>query len=115
MNQDDIRKLQDFIKGELRPLKDLVEIVKRRVDTQEVFADTISHNVKIIKEQQSVMNQKLDAHTEALVTIEATITAYGDMYKINNSNSKKLEKRLEVLEDKADINPPPELTLADLQ
>lgn len=50
----------------------------------------------------------------SVATIEQTNKIYGDMYKVNNSGAKKLEKRLEVLEDKSGVTPPPELTLIDL-
>lgn len=76
---------------------------------------------KLIEEALNPIKQTLREHTETLqslqasaITIEKEIKAYTDMYKINNSNSKKLEQRIEVLENKADVIPPPELTLADV-
>lgn len=124
MNQDDLlKKLQKLIKEELRSIRDMVELTKKKVDSQELFLHTTSENVRFIKEQQSIINEKLDEHTRILedqvlpsvVTIETEIKAYGDMYKINNSNARKLEKRIEVLEGKSDITPPSELTLIDIQ
>lgn len=73
-----------------------------------------SAQINMMRDQLSVINEKLDSHTASLINIESTLTAYGDMYTINNSNSKKLEKRIEVLEDNSDIIPPPEFTLADV-
>lgn len=51
----------------------------------------------------------------SVVTIEQNIKTYSDMYKMNNDNAKKLEKRVEILEDQASIVPPPELTLAEVK
>ena len=59
------------------------------------------------------INKKLDQHTGALINIEDTIKMYGDMYQINNDNAKKLEKRIDVLEDKGRVVAPPELRLAN--
>lgn len=57
---------------------------------------------------------KLENHSAALISIESKLDAYGDMYKINDSNVRKVEKRLETLEENADITPPSEFVLADV-
>ena len=36
------------------------------------------------------------------------------MYKINDSNIRKMEKRVETLEENTGIKPPPEFALADV-
>lgn len=69
---------------------------------------------KLLDEALESIKQKQDSHSAALISIEGKLDAYGDMYKINDSNVRKVEKRLETLEDKANITPPPELTLADV-
>lgn len=122
MTDEDLKKIRELIKEELRSTKDLVEMIKKKTDSQEFFVSAAAENVRRIKEQQSLMNEKLDEikevidqHTGALVTIENTIKIYGDMYKLNNDNMKRLEKRLETLEDHVGIKPPPELTLAEVQ
>lgn len=57
----------------------------------------------------------LETLKSSVLTIETTNTVYGDMYKINDDNSRKLEKRIEALEENADIEAPPELTLLKVQ
>lgn len=81
------------LKDELRPLKDLLEIVKDKVDKMETFQNVTMQQVRGIKDQQSVINSKLDemretldAHTGSLMTIEKELKGYADMYKINDSN-----------------------------
>ncbi len=110
------------VKNQLRDIKDLVELTKRQVDAQQLYIRTTSENVRMLREQQSLMNEKLDSmdkqlnqHTEALVTIEDTIGAYGDMYKLNNDNAKKLERRVETLEDHAGIQSSPDLILSEVR
>src|SRR3989338_4849323 len=133
MNQDDFKKLLDEA---LKPLKEgrdelrqdlqevkhtqgqLAEDLKEVKDTQGQLAedlkevkDTQGQLAEDLKEVKDTQERQL---LPSVVTIETTIKAYGDMYKINNSNSKKLEKRIEVLEDKSGIAPPPEFTLTDV-
>lgn len=72
MTNEDLAKLLKDIKQEIRGVKDLVEVIKKKVDSNDLFISAIAANVRSIKEQQSVINEKLDQHTEALVTIERT-------------------------------------------
>lgn len=60
------------------------------------------------------IRETLDAHTGSLITIEGELKAYADMYKINDSNIRRVEKRLEILEGDAGIEVPPELKLEPL-
>lgn len=57
------------------------------------------------------LNKRLDANTAAVIELEKTVKGYGDMYKINDSNIRKMEKRLETLEKDAGVAVPPELQL----
>jgi len=135
---NDPKTLQD----ELQPLKELLEIVKDKIDKMEAFQNVTMQQTRDIKDQQSVMNRKLDgiekrlggveeqlndpdtgleainrrldAHTGAVIELEKTIKGYADMYKINDSNIRRMEKRLETLEEDAGVDVPPELQLAPL-
>lgn len=123
------------LKDELRPLKDLLEIVKDKVDKMETFQNVTMQQVRDIKAQQSVMNGKLDniekrlddpdsgleainrrldANTAAVMGLESTVKGYADMYKINDSNIRRMEKRLEPLEEEVGIDVAPELKLVPL-
>lgn len=70
----------------------------------------VSHS-KTLKAQAAT----LEILKSSVLTIETTNAVYGDMYKINDDNSRKLEKRIGVLEDNAGIEAPPELTLLKVQ
>ncbi len=109
------------LKDELRPLKDLLEIIKNKVDRMETFQNVTMQQVRDIKDQQSVMNgkldnmdEKLDSNTEAIVILESTITGYADMYKVNDSNIRRMEKRLEPVEKNTGIEVPAEFLLEPL-
>lgn len=112
---------KNSLKDELRPLKDLLEIVKDKVARAETFQNVTMQQVRDIKDQQSVMNGKLDevqetldAHTGSLITIEKELKGYADMYKINDSNIRRMEKRLETLEEDAGVDVMPALKLEPL-
>lgn len=61
-----------------------------------------------------ILNDRMDANTAAVVKLESTVNGYGDMYKINDSNIRKMEKRLETVEEDAGIEVPPEFHLEPL-
>lgn len=69
---------------------------------------------KLLDEALEPIKQKQESHSAVLVSIESKLNAYGDMYKINDSNVRKVEKRLETLEENASITPPTEFILADV-
>ena len=124
-----VKIIQKAVKDEVRPLKDQVEIIKSKVNSLSLFQSATSDHTRTIKEQQSLMNEKLDTLQEDLskvkeiqdtriypsvVHTENTVQAFGDAYKINNDNARKLEKRVIKLEAHAKIKPPEDLLLADI-
>lgn len=132
MNDEDLKKIQKLIKDEIRPVKDIVEVTKKKVDSQEVPLHLSTINDRAIKEQQSIMNEKLDdiksrlddpdmglqrindrsdSHTASLMTIEQEIGIYKEMSQVNGDNIQKLNRRLNTAEEELSINTPPELVL----
>lgn len=109
MNDDDLKKLRELIKEEIRPIKDIVEMTKKEVDSQEIFLHSTTENVRTIKEQQSIMNSKLDSHSASLIDIESKLDSYADSYKINQHNIERLDTRLSVVEETLSIAPPEDL------
>lgn len=91
MNDSDFKKLRELIKEEIRLVKEIVEVIKKKVDNQEFHIDVTSGNVRSMKEQQSVMNEKLDSHSASLVSIESKLDGYADAYKINKGNIERLD------------------------
>lgn len=88
--------------------------VNKRLDHVESGLVAINKGLDDPENGLTAINRRLEANTGSLVTIERDIKAYGDMYKINNSNAKKLEKRVGDLEENAGIIPPPEFVLAEV-
>lgn len=132
MSKEDAKKLEDLLKGAIRPLKELIEALKSKVDHQELYLVATSSNVKSIKEQQSVINEKLDAQGRKLdilwdqvekVTMDledvkenqelhtATLKRIETKVEGNNDDIRKVNKRLIKAEDRLGIVPPPELTI----
>ena len=116
-------------------IKELLEIIKHKIDMLESSRMGQSATISLMKDQLSMMNKKFDemmdrlddpetglkriyeqlmANTGSLVTIEGKINVYDDMYQMNNDNVKKLDKRLDLLEEDAGVEVPPELQLADV-
>ncbi len=110
---------------------ELLEIIKHKVDSLDLRQTGQSATISLMKDQMSVMNKKmnilndpdtglqrvndrLDAHTSSLATIEQKIDIYDDMYQNNRDNIKKLDKRLDLLEEDNGVEVPPELQLIDV-
>lgn len=75
----------------------------------------IKKTLKSLSKTAKTQAETLETLKSSVFTIETTNAVYGDMYKINDDNSRKLEKRILVLEDNAGIEAPPELTLLKVQ
>lgn len=89
-----VKIIQKAIKDEVRPLKEQVEIVKSKISKLDLFQSANTANIRAVKEQQSVMNEKLDALQEvkeiledrvypSVVEIENTIKVYGERMLVN--------------------------------
>lgn len=132
MTDEDLKKIQKLIKDEIRSVKDIIEVTKKKVDSQEAPLYLSTINDRSIKEQQSIMNEKLDdiknrlddpdiglqrindrldANTASLMTIEQEIGVYKEMSQVNGDDIRKLSRRLDTVEEELSINPPPELVL----
>lgn len=102
MTGDEINKLTEIIKEGIRPVKDLVEMTKKRVDGQDLFLHTTAENVRRIKEQQSLMNEKIDGHSKVLEKhlkiLDKHSTTLDKHSKILDTNSTILEKQGEKLD-----------------
>ncbi len=77
--------------------------------------DSHTRELRSLSEKAKTQAETLSALKTSVLNIETTNNVYGDMYKINNDNAKKLEKRVITLEDNADIEPPPEQILLKVQ
>lgn len=67
----------------LLELKELLEIVKNKIDHMEIRQTSQSASISLVKDQLSVMNSKLDemsetldAHTGSLMTVEKELKGY---------------------------------------
>lgn len=109
MTDDDFKKLKQLVREELRPVKEIVELIKKKVDNQELHIDVTSHNTRVVKEQQSVINEKLDSHSAAFVNIEAKLDGFTDSYKINQHNIERVDTRLTTVEEELKVEVPEDL------
>lgn len=108
MTSDEIKKLKEIIHAEVRPVREMVEIVKRQVKSIDMGQTLSSGQLRSIREMQSVMNDKLDQHTEVLEShtaslgnLEQMIPAIGDIHEMVEDFRKEqrsLEARVDNLE-----------------
>ena len=133
MNQDSLfKKIEKLI----NPIRIDVGTLKSDVGTLKSDVGTLKSDIRIVKKVQNrqardiesiketqnshteILNshtETLETHTSSLLNIETTNEVYGDMYKINDDNIRKMEKRVENLEEDAGIEAPEELTLTKVQ
>lgn len=104
---------------DLRAIKELLEIVKHKVDMLDISRSGQSATLHLMKDQQSVMNKKmddmketLDSNTGSLVEIELKLDSYADSYKMNKHNIERLDTRLNTVEDELTIEPPEDLKVS---
>ncbi|OGY10060.1 MAG: hypothetical protein A2782_04065 [Candidatus Blackburnbacteria bacterium RIFCSPHIGHO2_01_FULL_43_15b] len=98
MDKDELKKL----------LEEALKPIKKTLDGHTAILNSHTKTLKSLIE-------KVDVLESSVVSMETTISVYGDMYKMNGDNARKLEKRIKVLEDNSGIEPPSELTLLDVQ
>lgn len=94
---------------DLIQIKELLEIVIKKVEKLELFQNVTAGQLRIIKDQLSVINSKIDTHSASLANIESSIEAYSDMYKINQVNIERVDTRVSTIENNLDITPPEDL------
>lgn len=77
MTEEEFRKI---IKEEIRPVKEMIEVVKKKTDALDFSVGALDRVVRFTKDQQSVMNEKLDnlseksdSHSVSLMKIEANL------------------------------------------
>lgn len=114
----------------LTQIKELLEIVKHKVDLTESHRSVQEATIYLMKDQLSVMNKKLDgiqesvelldartgkmqlsldANTASLVEIEKTLGGYKESYQQNQRNIERLDIRLNTAEEELAIEPPEDL------
>ncbi len=92
-------------------LIEAVEILTDKVKTLHLYLRTTSSQIEYVKDQQSVINNKLnevqetqETHTGSLIGIEDTIKWYDTMYGLNEEHIQRLQKRIEKTESQLNIN-----------
>ena len=110
MTEEEFRKI---IKEEIRPVKEMVEVVKKQVKDIQLITDVTFDIVKADKEQMSVMNEKLDtlseksdSHSVSLMQIESSIKIYDEIYKDNKRDLKNLKDRTSKIESRLNLPTP---------
>lgn len=108
MDEDKLKKIvEEVVNTAIEPINQRLDGITNRLDGVSNQLDDPDTGLKRI-------NERLDANTAAVMELEKTVNGYGDMYKINDANVRKVEKRVESLEENAGIKSPEEFTLAEV-
>lgn len=117
-------------KDTLKSIKELVEIIKHKLDMVENIQTGDSASIRLMRDQLSVVNEKLDKVTSELkevkdvqeervlpplVYIETTVKSYADRYVINEDHIRRLDKRLGTVEEDLGIFPPQDLSIPPVE
>ncbi len=101
MDEDKLKTIvEEVVNKAVEPIKQTLDGVTARLDDPDTGLVAI--------------NRRLDSNTGAVIELEKTVTGYADMYKINDSNIRRMEKRLETVEEDSGIDVPRELLLEPL-
>ncbi len=110
---------------DLTKIKELIEILVDKVERVELMQRVTTDQVRIMKDQLSVVNKKLDQLPEiqetldtlksSVVQIETKISVYEDMYKINQDYIQRLNTRLVAVEAKNKIDAPENLLVPSFE
>lgn len=112
MADDNLDNLYEKIRKLIRPLKEDVEITKSKVSKVDVYQGVMSTEIRSIKDQQSVINEKLDntATKEDIYRVEGQIEEVNKnvlqvlTYARNIEDERhKNEKRLKKIEAKVGL------------
>lgn len=95
MTDEDLKKIQKLIKDEIRPVKETTEIIQSKVSGFDLYQRSTSINVRNVKDQLSVVNEKLDGMKEV---IDQRISV--SEQKIMKALDEKLDERITVSEKK---------------
>lgn len=98
----DENKLKSIVEAAIKPVLD-------QLSDQETGLTSISKRLDDPETGLKRLNERVDSNTAAVMELESTIKGYADSYKANDTNVRKAEKRLEILEEDAGINVPSEL------
>lgn len=131
-------------KDTLKSIKELVEIIKNKVERVETTQMGNSASIRLTRDQLSVVNEKLDKVTKRLddineeqqsakkqlnevkdvqekrilppvIYIETTVKSYADRYVTNEDHIRRLDKRLNTVEEDLGIQPPQDLSIPPVE
>ncbi|MDO8573307.1 MAG: hypothetical protein Q7R77_01010 [Candidatus Daviesbacteria bacterium] len=105
MDENTFRKVvKEVVNETIKPIKEKLDGVTERLDGVTERLDDPDTGLVAI-------NNRLDANTGAVIELEKTVKGYADMYKMNDSNIRRIESRLKPVEKAAKIKVLPELHL----
>lgn len=113
MDANTLKKIvEEVVTKAVEPIKEQLNGIVNRLDDPDTGLVAINSRLDDSETGLVAINNRLDANTGAIMNLEKTVKGYADSYKINDSNIRRMEKRVETLEDKAGVDVPEEFHLA---
>lgn len=99
MTDENVNKITNLIDNLITPVKEIVEVIKHKVDTMEFLQRANSENVRMMRDQQSVMNKKLDEQGKKLDEHGRILKEHGRVLKVVFDHSGKLTEDITDIKD----------------
>ena len=102
MSEEDFKRL---LEESLKPIREEQIDLKR----------SIEESLKPIREEQTELRRIIEERVlPPLIYVETTVKSYADRYVTNEDHIRRLDKRLNTVEENLRIQPPEELTIPTL-
>lgn len=80
--------------------------------TEEDFKKLLNESLKPIREEQVELRKIIEERVlPPVIYVETTVKSYADRYVTNEDHIRRLDKRLNTVEEDLGIQPPEELTI----
>ncbi len=83
--------------------------------SEEDFKRLLEESLKPIREEQAELRKIIEERVlPPVIYVETTVKSYADRYVTNEDHIRRLDKRLDTVEENLGIQPPEELTIPAL-
>ena len=98
MDEKDLKAIQSIVKKEIEPVKVDLDSVKEGLGS-------VKEGLGSVKVQLREIKETVDANNASLITLENTIGVYKDALDVERKRIDRHDTRLEVVEERLDLNP----------
>ena len=109
MTDDNFKKI---LGNAIKPLQQGLDEVRGGLNEVRGGLDEVRGGLNEVRKDLKEVKETIESRVlPSLTYIETTVKSYADRYVANKDHIGRLDKRLNTVEDKLEINPPQELTI----